>query len=213
MGRKPSAPCLTPGVAIAVQYCRDVLARRIAACRLVHLTCERFLRDLATAHAGQEPWEFRSELAERAMTFAGLLPNIRGPEAGQPLRLMPWQRLVFGAVATFRDTTGPFRVPRYDLYPAAEVQLNLNHGFSTGQGIAAIEKIAHERLPQGFRFEWMEIALQEKLAGNTAALAFALAVVFVFLLLAALYESWLLPLAVVLPGPPRNPQERGRPRA
>ncbi|MEA2728131.1 MAG: hypothetical protein QOF70_2606 [Acetobacteraceae bacterium] len=103
-----------------------------------------------------------------------------------------------GAVATFRDTTGPFRVPRYDLYPAAEVQLNLNHGFSTGQGIAAIEKIAHERLPQGFSFEWTEIALQEKLAGNTAAVAFGLAVVFVFLLLAALYESWLLPLAVVL---------------
>jgi hydrophobic/amphiphilic exporter-1 (mainly G- bacteria), HAE1 family len=103
-----------------------------------------------------------------------------------------------GAVATFRDTTGPFRVPRYDLYPAAEVQLNLNRGFSTGQGIAAVEKIAHERLPQGFGYEWTEIALQEKLAGNTAILAFGLAVVFVFLLLAALYESWLLPLAVVL---------------
>ena len=103
-----------------------------------------------------------------------------------------------GAVATFRDTTGPFRVPRYDLYPAAEVQLNLSHGFSTGQAIAAIEKIAHERLPQGFSFEWTEIALQEKLAGNTAAVAFGLAVVFVFLLLAALYESWLLPLAVVM---------------
>jgi HAE1 family hydrophobic/amphiphilic exporter-1 len=103
-----------------------------------------------------------------------------------------------GAVATFRDTTGPFRVPRYDLYPAAEVQLNLAHGFSTGQGITAIEKIVRERLPQGFGFEWTEIALQEKLAGNTAAIAFGLAVVFVFLLLAALYESWLLPLAVVM---------------
>jgi multidrug efflux pump subunit AcrB len=78
------------------------------------------------------------------------------------------------------------------------VQLNLNRGFSTGQGIAAIEDIAHERLPQGFGFEWTEIALQEKLAGNTAVVAFGLAVVFVFLLLAALYESWLLPLAVVL---------------
>jgi len=102
------------------------------------------------------------------------------------------------AVATFRDATGPFRVPHYNLYPAAEVQLNLRHGFSTGQGIAAIEKIAHERLPQGFGFEWTEIALQEKLAGNTAFVAFGLAVVFVYLLLAALYESWLLPLAVVL---------------
>jgi hydrophobe/amphiphile efflux-1 (HAE1) family protein len=103
-----------------------------------------------------------------------------------------------GSVATFRDTTGPFRVPRYNLYPAAEVQLGLNRGFSTGQAITAIEQIAKQRLPQGFGFEWTEIALQEKLAGNTAVIAFGLAVVFVFLLLAALYESWLLPLAVVL---------------
>ena len=64
--------------------------------------------------------------------------------------------------------------------------------------IAAIETIAHERLPPGFGFEWTEIALQEKLAGNTAFIAFGLAVAFVFLLLAALYESWLLPLAVIL---------------
>jgi hydrophobic/amphiphilic exporter-1 (mainly G- bacteria), HAE1 family len=102
------------------------------------------------------------------------------------------------AVANFQDTTGPFRVPRYNLYPAAEVQMNLRHGFSTGQAIAAVEKIVRERLPSGFGFEWTEIALQEKLAGNTAIIAFGLAVVFVFLLLAALYESWLLPLAVVL---------------
>ena len=103
-----------------------------------------------------------------------------------------------GSVATFTDTTGPFRVPHYNLYPAAELQLNLVHGFSSGEGIAAIETIAHEHLPPGFGFEWTEIALQEKLAGNTAYIAFGLAVVFVFLLLAALYESWLLPLAVIL---------------
>ena len=103
-----------------------------------------------------------------------------------------------GAVATFEDTTGAYRVPRYNLYPAAEVQMGLARGYSSGQGIAAIEKIASEKLPSGFGFEWTEIALQEKLAGNTAAIAFGLAVVFVFLLLAALYESWLLPLAVIL---------------
>ncbi|MEO1281935.1 MAG: multidrug efflux RND transporter permease subunit [Pseudomonadota bacterium] len=103
-----------------------------------------------------------------------------------------------GSVATFNDTTGAYRVPRYNLYPAAEVQIQLNKGFSSGQGIAAIEKIAEERLPSGFGFEWTEIALQEKLAGSTAILAFGLAVLFVFLLLAALYESWLLPLAVIL---------------
>jgi hydrophobic/amphiphilic exporter-1 (mainly G- bacteria), HAE1 family len=103
-----------------------------------------------------------------------------------------------GSVATFSDISGAYRVPRYNLYPAAEVQVALARGYSSGQGIGAIEKIARERLPDGFGFEWTEIALQEKLAGNTAAVAFVLAVVFVFLLLSALYESWTLPLAVLL---------------
>jgi hydrophobe/amphiphile efflux-1 (HAE1) family protein len=103
-----------------------------------------------------------------------------------------------GSVATLKDTTGPFRVTRYNLYPAAEVQVSLARGFSSGQAIAAVEAITQEKLTQGFGFQWTEIALQEKLAGNTAIVAFGLAVVFVFLLLAALYESWLLPLAVIL---------------
>ena len=103
-----------------------------------------------------------------------------------------------GSVATLRDTTGPYRVTRYNLYPAAEVQVSLARGFSSGQGIAAVEAIAKEKLTQGFGFQWTEIALQETLAGNTSIIAFGLAVVFVFLLLAALYESWLLPFAVIL---------------
>jgi HAE1 family hydrophobic/amphiphilic exporter-1 len=103
-----------------------------------------------------------------------------------------------GAVATFREITGPYRVPRYNLFPAAEVQGATLPGFSTGQAIAAMERIAAANLPAGFGFEWTEIALQEKIAGNTAAVAFSLAVVFVFLLLAAQYESIVLPLAVIL---------------
>lgn len=103
-----------------------------------------------------------------------------------------------GSVSTFRDITGAYRVPRYNLYPAAEVQVGLTRGFSSGQGIAALEQITEQRLPSGFGFEWTEIALQEKMSGNTAIMAFTLAVLFVFLLLAALYESWVLPLAVVL---------------
>jgi hydrophobe/amphiphile efflux-1 (HAE1) family protein len=103
-----------------------------------------------------------------------------------------------GSIATFSDTTGPYRVPRYNLFPAAEVQMGLARGYSSGQGIATIEHIVETALPAGFGFEWTEIALQEKLAGNTAVIAFGLAVVFVFLVLAALYESWLLPLAVIL---------------
>jgi multidrug efflux pump len=103
-----------------------------------------------------------------------------------------------GAVATFQQITGPYRVPRYNLFPAAEVQGATLPGFSTGQAIAAMENLLATNLPSGFGFEWTEIALQEKIAGNTATVAFSLAVVFVFLLLAAQYESVLLPLAVIL---------------
>ena len=103
-----------------------------------------------------------------------------------------------GSVARFSEITGPYRVPRYNLFAAAEVQGATQPGFSTGQAIAAMEKIAAANLPSGFGFEWTEIALQEKLAGNTAPIAFSLAVLFVFLLLAAQYESILLPLAVIL---------------
>jgi HAE1 family hydrophobic/amphiphilic exporter-1 len=103
-----------------------------------------------------------------------------------------------GAVATFRNITGPYRVPRYNLFPAAEVQGTTTPGFSTGQAIASMENILAKNLPSGFGFEWTEIALQEKVAGNTAVIAFSFAVVFVFLLLAAQYESVLLPLAVIL---------------
>jgi hydrophobe/amphiphile efflux-1 (HAE1) family protein len=103
-----------------------------------------------------------------------------------------------GSVARFREITGPFRAPRYNLFPAAEVQGATLPGFSTGQAIAAMEKIVAANLPSGFGFEWTEIALQEKVAGNTAVVAFSLAVVFVFLLLAAQYESVLLPLSVIL---------------
>jgi hydrophobic/amphiphilic exporter-1 (mainly G- bacteria), HAE1 family len=118
--------------------------------------------------------------------------------AGLKTRNISGEMVPIGAVAAFSDVTGAYRVPRYNLYPAAEVQMALARGYSSGQGIAAIEKIAKERLPDGFGFEWTEIALQEKIAGNTAVIAFGLAVVFVYLLLAALYESWLLPLAVIL---------------
>jgi HAE1 family hydrophobic/amphiphilic exporter-1 len=103
-----------------------------------------------------------------------------------------------GSVATFREITGPYRVPRYNLFPAAEVQGSTLPGFSTGQAIAAMERVIAANLPSGFGFEWTEIALQEKATGNTAVVAFSLAVVFVFLLLAAQYESVLLPLAVIL---------------
>ncbi|MGD9602628.1 MAG: efflux RND transporter permease subunit, partial [Gammaproteobacteria bacterium] len=103
-----------------------------------------------------------------------------------------------GSVTTLRDITGPHRVSRYNLYTAVEIQGVAGPGYSTGEAIAAVEEIAREVLPEGYGYEWTDLALQEKLAGNTAPIAFGLAVAFVFLLLAALYESWMLPLAVVL---------------
>src|ERR687894_798134 len=106
-----------------------------------------------------------------------------------------------GSVATFHETSGPFRVPRYNLFPAAEVQGTALPGISTGQAIAAMEEALRTALPEGFGYEWTELALQERIAGNTAPIAFGLAVVFVFLVLAAMYQSWLLPLAVVLIAP------------
>jgi multidrug efflux pump subunit AcrB len=103
-----------------------------------------------------------------------------------------------GSVATVRDDSGPYRVVRYNLFPAAELQGDKNAKFSSGQALAAVEKLAEARLPEGFGHEWTELAYQEKVAGNTGPIAFGLAVVFVFLLLAAQYESVTLPLAIIL---------------
>ena len=103
-----------------------------------------------------------------------------------------------GSLTSFRDVTGPYRVPRYNLYPAAEVQGVAAPGFSTGEAITRMETLAAETLPDGIGFEWTDLALQEKLAGDTATAAFVLGVVFVFLVLAALFESWILPLSVIL---------------
>lgn len=103
-----------------------------------------------------------------------------------------------GSVASFRYDTGPHRVPRYNLYPAAELQGSTIPSVSSGYALEQMKKLADERLPVGFGFEWTELALQEILAGNHGMLVFVASVVFVFLVLAAQYESWSLPLAVVL---------------
>jgi multidrug efflux pump subunit AcrB len=89
-------------------------------------------------------------------------------------------------------------VPRYNLYPAAELDGAAAPGYSQGQAIQMMEKLAAETLPEGFRHEWTTLAFQQIRTGNTAIFAFMLAVVFVFLVLAAQYESLTLPLAVIL---------------
>jgi multidrug efflux pump subunit AcrB len=108
------------------------------------------------------------------------------------------QMVPLGSVAAFSNITGPYRVEHFNLFPSAAVQGGTLPGYSTGYGLAAMDKIAAQLLPAGYAAAWTEIAYQEQLAGNTAIYVFAASVVFVFLLLAAQYESWALPLAVIL---------------
>jgi multidrug efflux pump subunit AcrB len=103
-----------------------------------------------------------------------------------------------GSFTTVLDATGPYRVPRYNLYPAAELDGTPATGYSQGQAIQTMQKLAAETLPAGFSYEWTTLAFQQVRVGNTAVFAFVLAVVFVFLVLAAQYESVTLPLAVIL---------------
>jgi HAE1 family hydrophobic/amphiphilic exporter-1 len=103
-----------------------------------------------------------------------------------------------GSIVTLSDTSGPYRVVRHNLFPAAELQGDRVPGFSSGQALGSMEDLAAKLLPAGFDYEWTELAYQERTQGNTATAVFILAVVFVFLLLAAQYESLVLPFAVIL---------------
>ena len=103
-----------------------------------------------------------------------------------------------GSFTTVHDISGPYRVPRYNLYPAAEIDGMAAPGYSQGQAIKIMDQLAAETLPDGFATEWTTLAFQQIRAGNTAMFAFVLAVVFVFLVLAAQYESLTLPLAVIM---------------
>jgi hydrophobe/amphiphile efflux-1 (HAE1) family protein len=103
-----------------------------------------------------------------------------------------------GSFTTVSDISGPSRVPRYNLYPAAELDGSAAPGYSQGQAIDIMQQLAAETLPPGFSYEWTDLAFQQIRAGNTAVFAFALGVAFVFLVLAAQFESLTLPLAVIL---------------
>jgi hydrophobe/amphiphile efflux-1 (HAE1) family protein len=102
------------------------------------------------------------------------------------------------AVATFARDSGASRVVRYNLLPAVELQGGAAPGVSSGDALAAMEAMAAKTLPQGYSYEWTGLAYQQKAAGSSSALIFVLAVVFVFLVLAAQYEALTLPLAVIL---------------
>ncbi|HEY2138819.1 MAG TPA: efflux RND transporter permease subunit, partial [Chthoniobacterales bacterium] len=103
-----------------------------------------------------------------------------------------------GSVATVQEVNGADKITRYNMFPAADLGGQPAPGASTGDALAAVERLTKETLPTSFTTEWTEIALQQKLAGNSAAYIFPICVLFVFLLLSALYESWSLPLAIIL---------------
>ncbi len=104
-------------------------------------------------------------------------------------------------LATFikvSDTSGPDRVMHYNGFITAEINGAAAPGYSSGQAQAAIEKLLKDELPNGMTYEWTDLTYQQILSGNTALLVFPLCVLLAFLVLAALYESWSLPLAVIL---------------
>ena len=103
-----------------------------------------------------------------------------------------------GTLVDIRDTTGPALVQRYNMYVSVPLQGNPGPGVSTGTALDKMEGLAAQILPPGVSFEWTELAFQERNTGNTAIFIFGLSVIFVFLALSAQYESWVLPLAIIL---------------
>ncbi len=101
-------------------------------------------------------------------------------------------------LVTTHPILGPDVAQRYNLYRAASVRANTAPGYSTGQAMTAFEKLAADVLPAGYRIEWTGMAFQEKEAGRTAIFAYTLALIFVYLFLVAQYESWSVPVAIIL---------------
>lgn len=102
------------------------------------------------------------------------------------------------SVARLSETLGPDRVPRYNLYPATEISGDTLPSLGSTFGITTMEALAKKILPQGIAFEWTDLTYQQTTAGNTGLLIFPLCVIFVYLVLAAQYGSWSLPLAILL---------------
>src|SRR5437667_2460521 len=121
--------------------------------------------------------------------------SLAGPD-GRSGQMVPLSTLV-----TVKPITGPDTVSHYNLYRAAEIAGDTAPGASSGQAIAAMQDVARNLLPPGMAYEWSGLAFQDIEAGSRAGFVFALSALFVFLVLAAQYESWLVPLAVILAVP------------
>jgi multidrug efflux pump subunit AcrB len=111
------------------------------------------------------------------------------------------ERVPLSAVATHHYVAGPTLLSRFNGFPAAKITGSAAPGFSSGQALAAMEAVAMESMPAGYDFAWSGQAFEEKQAGGTSALAFVFGIIMVFLILAAQYEKWTLPLGVLLAVP------------
>ncbi len=114
------------------------------------------------------------------------------------VRNLAGKMVPLGTLVEMKEISGPVMVVRYNLYNAAPINGNMLPGVSSGAAIDRIEDVVETNLPRAMKTEWTELTYMQIRAGNTAMYVFALSVVFVFLALAALYESWTLPLAVIL---------------
>jgi len=108
------------------------------------------------------------------------------------------QMVPLGTLMAIQEVAGPDKVMHYNIYPSAEISGSTLPGVSSGQAIDVMQTLADQTLPSQFGYEWTELSLQEILAGNSALYIFPLCALFVFLVLAAQYESWSLPLAIIL---------------
>jgi hydrophobe/amphiphile efflux-1 (HAE1) family protein len=108
------------------------------------------------------------------------------------------QMVPLGSVLGVKASRGSAQQGRYNAYPSADINGGPAPGVSSGQAVAVMERLARETLPNGIGFEWTDLTYQQMLAGNTTVLVFLLCVLLVFLVLAAQYESWAMPLSVIL---------------
>ncbi|MEO8206616.1 MAG: efflux RND transporter permease subunit, partial [Chthoniobacterales bacterium] len=102
-----------------------------------------------------------------------------------------------GSLASIETTHGPTAISLYNLYPSAAIIGSAQNGYSSGEALKTMEKIANRILPQGMKYQWTALSYQEKLTGAATVFIFALAMVLVYFVLAGQYESWILPLAVI----------------
>ena len=123
----------------------------------------------------------------------------RADDVGQlKVRSNSGEMVPLAALLKVQSSAGPDRAMRYNGFLSSDINGGAAPGYSSGEAQAAVERIAAETLPRGFSFEWTDLTYQEILAGNSAIVVFPIAILLVFLVLAALYESLTLPLSIIM---------------